>query len=193
MYELVGGKYDLVGADFSGDDEMMGFEWADIGAEGDDLESLLAASMGASVPSMSMRNPMARLAMAQKIARSRALMASRGPTKSREYPLGFGPITIPPGAVSVVPAQPQVPFRADRLVIPSDIAGGLLVQDVRVGKNSQFAAAGAVPARVFDERGVGVRLRGDTAQVSQIISISAQNVTLANIVFTAAIIGPAVE
>jgi len=78
-------------------------------------------------------------------------------------------------------------------VIPSDIAGALLVNDLKVGKNSQFATQGPVPARVYSEFGVGVDMNLDTAQISQQISLNVTNTSGAAVTFNAAILGTAVE
>ena len=69
-----------------------------------------------------------------------------------------------------------------------------MIEDVIVGKNSQLASnTVGLPARMFDERGVGVRLAGDTAQISQDITLKITNVSGAPARFRAGIIGPAVE
>jgi hypothetical protein len=135
-------------------------------------------------------------AVAMRMAQQGIVTSTRGPTKAREYPIGFdsGAVLIPNGASVSITNRPQVVFRVERLVIPSDIGGGFVVEDVIVGKNSQFASnTVGLPARVFDERGVGVRLAGDTAQISQDITLKITNVSGAPARFRAAIIGPAVE
>jgi len=116
------------------------------------------------------------------------------PRKVREFTLGFDSVTpIPPGGTAQIISLPQVPFKGTRLVVPSDIAGLFLILDLRVGKNSQFVAAGAVPARVYAENGVSVTMSLDTAQVSQQIVLSIQNFSGGPARFTAALIGTAVE
>jgi len=133
-------------------------------------------------------------AIAQRRADAGALLHERAPTKSREYPLGFVSTTaVAAGASARITTRPQVPFRIDRLVVPSDIAGLFTIDDVKVGKNSQFAAEGSVPARIFQENGVGVCLKGDTAQISMDVTLSVTNISGAAATFRAAIIGPAVE
>jgi hypothetical protein len=135
-------------------------------------------------------------AMAQRLAQLGLITQTSAPTKAREYPLGFdsgSTLIIAGGSASVI-NRPQVVFRTERLVVPSDIGGGFVIDDLIVGKNSQFASNSvAVPARVFDERGVGVRLAGDTAQISQDIILKVTNVSGAPARFRAAVIGPAVE
>lgn len=133
-------------------------------------------------------------AIAERRAQAGALLHDRTPTKSREYPLGFASaLPVPAGGSTRITTRPQVPFRLDRLTVPSDIAGLFTIDDVKVGKNSQFAAEGAVPARIFQENAVGVCLKGDTAQISMDVTISVTNISGAAATFRAAVIGPAVE
>lgn len=133
-------------------------------------------------------------ALAERRAMAGALLHERAPSKSREYPLGFvSAAAVAAGASARITTRPQVPFRIDRLVVPSDLAGLFTIDDVKVGKNSQFAAEGAVPARIFQENGVGVCLKGDTAQISMDVTLSVTNISGAASFFRAAIIGPAVE
>jgi hypothetical protein len=116
------------------------------------------------------------------------------PRKVREFVLGFDSgAPIAAGAQQAITALPQVPFKGTRLVVPSDIAGLFLLNDLRVGKNSQFVSAGAVPARTFAENGVSVTLALDTAQVSQQIVISVTNFSGGPARFVASLIGTAVE
>jgi hypothetical protein len=115
------------------------------------------------------------------------------PTKWRETFLGFDEVTIPAGASVDVIQQPQVVFRGERLVIPSDIGGQIQLLDVRVGKNSQLAGVGSSPGRTFDEKGQGVRLKMDTAQISQQIVLRVRNTGGAPVVFTATLIGASLE
>lgn len=131
---------------------------------------------------------------AQIMARNAVLTTEQVPTRAREYPLGFvsaAPVAAG-GTVDIV-AQPQVVFRGERLIVPSDIAGGFVINDLKVGKNSQFASSNPIPARTFDEQGVGVRLVLDTAQISQQIVLTVTNIGGAPTTFRATLIGSAVE
>lgn len=189
--------FDLVGDDFD-DDDVAGDEFV-----GDsDLETLLAIAgydpvdiVGAKRRGRKMGrgSAMAR-AVAARRAMGGALVQQRGAVKAREAVLGFDSgANIAANANQRIPAQPQVVFRVDRLVVPSDIAGSFTIDDLIVGKNSQFAAAAPVPARIFQENGVGVTLRGDTAQVSQIITLSVTNQSGGALRFRAAVVGPSIE
>ena len=182
-YDLIGGDY----VDIGDEVDLVGADYSMVGA--DDLQSLLAAASGARA------NPrMAQFARA-KLAANQTLVRSQSYEKTREYPIGFdsGTTLIAAGAQASITVRPQIPFRGERLVVPSDIAGSFTIDDIRVGKNSQFVATGSVPARTFQETGVGVRLSLDTCQVSMDLVLVATNISLASARFRATMIGRAVE
>jgi hypothetical protein len=140
-------------------------------------------------PSQAMQN-----ALAERRANAGALLSTQGPTKAREYPMGLeSAAPVGAGGSANVTSRPQVPFRVDRVVVPSDIAGLFVLTDLKVGKNSQFVSEQPVPARIFQENGVGVTLKGDTAQISQNVTMAVMNISGAASMFRAAVIGPAVE
>ena len=160
---------------------------------GNELDALDRMALAGAAPA---QDAAIQAAIAQKLAGNSALVQMGRPTKAREYPLGFdsGVVLIPPGGSAPVINRPQVVFKTERLVVPSDIGGSFVIDDLVVGKNSQFASNSVgVPARVFDENGVGVRLAGDTAQISQDIIIKVTNISGADARFRAAVIGPAIE
>lgn len=113
--------------------------------------------------------------------------------KSRQYPLGFPTTSMATLTSTNVVAQTQVLFRGRRLIIASDIAAAFLINDFRIGKNSQFPSTGPVPARVFSETAVGVDLSLDTAQISQNISLNVTNTSGSTVIFNAALLGDALE
>lgn len=136
-----------------------------------------------------------RRAVAAKImSRNALLLKETQPTKSRIFPLGFesdGPVASNDSVT--ITSRPQVLFRGERLVVPSDIAGDFTIDDLKVGKDSQFVAEGSIPARVLQENAVDVLFQLDTAQISQDITISATNIGGAPRVFRAALFGSAAE
>lgn len=125
--------------------------------------------------------------------RNASALVSRAPQKSREFPLGFPETSIDAGDTANVVTFPQVPFRGERLLIPSDIAGLFAIDDIKVGKNSQLVASGPLPARCFSEVSVGVGLHLDTAQVSQQITLVVRNISGQTATFRGMLIGRAVE
>jgi len=165
-------------------------------AIGDEIERLMsAAGADPSGPSK-----LQRLAQTMRMAREvdpRAVsVVDRPATRRREYPLGFESVTpggILPGASEVVRADPQISFRGERFVVPSDISLFFSIDDIIVGKNSQFVSSGPVPASTFSEVAVGVRLNLDTANVGNLISIRVRNIGPDPLVFRATLIGTGVE
>jgi hypothetical protein len=108
--------------------------------------------------------------------------------------LGFDSVsTIAAAATTNVTSRPQLTFRPDRFVVAGSIAASFLVNDLKIGKNSQFLAGVAVPGEAFGQQAVGVRLKLDTAQVSQDIVINVTNTSAGALRFNAVMIGPAVE
>jgi hypothetical protein len=176
-----------------------------------DLEAMLMAASGYNISGMGMneldaldaQTATAGMAMApalqqqvlaNKIAAGAVVTTQSKPTRAREYPIGFlSAAPVAAGASVQVISQPQIVFRPERIVVPSDIAGQFSIDQVIVGKNNQFVASQPIPGRVFAENGVGVRLQMDTAQISQNIVLAVTNIGGAPATFRAAIIGPAVE
>lgn len=139
------------------------------------------------------RTAMARLAPVPGYPGGQTLR-TRPPTKGREYVMGMDSVAaVAAAATAIITTRPQVIFRPDRLVVPASIAASFVINDLRVGKNSQFVSATAVPAEAFTQGAFGVRLKMDTAQISQDIILSVTNISGGGLRFLAALIGPAVE
>lgn len=176
---------DIIGAeDIIGNELAVGYN---------EMDSLFGASRQLVVGADSSFNANPNAVATQLVARNSAMVVPRPVTKAREYPLGFPTTAVAAATAATIQTQPQVPFRGRRLLIPSDIAGSFLINDLRVGKNSMFPSANPVPARAFTELGVGVDLNLDTAQISQTVALLVQNTSLAAQTFNACIIGTAVE
>ena len=204
---------DIVG-DIVGADELSTLLAASSGA--DELSTLLAAA-GAAAPGRP--SPLAALAkvpavrgMLQNAAkRAQLAKAIRGrqlagfnPTtfryeppaydKARIVPMGFDSGTaIAPGAQAAITQRPQVPFRPARLFIPSDIAGGVLVVDFKIGNKSQLAANAPLPGRMFQEDATDSSMLFDTASPALDVTWIVQNISGGNVRFIGACKGPAVE
>lgn len=122
------------------------------------------------------------------------ILRQKQPTKARRFPIGFesdGPVAA--GGSANITSRPQVLFRGERLAIPSDIAGDFVVEDLKVGKDSQLVAPGALPGRVFQEDAIDVQFQLDTNQISQDLTLSVMNVSGAARQFRAALVGSVVE
>jgi len=113
----------------------------------------------------------------------------------REFPLGFfqSGIGLGVGVVDVI-SRPQIVFRGERLVIPSvTVAPNFSLTDVKIGNRSQLVNSTALPAQVFTETAIGIRLMLDTATVAQDIALSVQNISGSPQTFQAALIGTAAQ
>lgn len=132
-------------------------------------------------------------AMQQLALRNSTGVVETPPTRSRRWPLGFPNTSIAATNGTGSPsAQPQILFRGERLVIPSDFAGDLFLTNITVGQASQFAASNPVPCRAFTEYGWGVDLYLDTADVSQLITLNLTNTSSHAISFYGVILGRSV-
>jgi hypothetical protein len=182
------GNYEIGGYDIMGDNlRLVGDDLA-AQAEADDAPPTQMVARGG-LP-QSVRNAVS----AQVMARGALALKETQPTKARIFPLGFESNgSILAGNSATITSRPQVLFRGERLVVPSDIAGDFTVDDVKVGKDSQFVAEGSIPARVLQENAVDVLFQLDTAQISQDITISVTNISGAPRTFRAALIGSAAE
>ena len=194
---------DVLGDLLAGDDNS-GYEYTEImGSDGDDSGAFVGDgsdgsdgddSLGAAVRRRRNRN---KGAMAQALMRRRvqngAILRSVAPRNAREYALGLGSTSVAGNSSANINVQPQVIFRPERLVVPSNIAVDFLITDIKVGKNSQLVSTGALPAVMFTEQAFGVRLKMDTAQISMFVTVSVTNQNPQARNFQGGLVGPAVE
>lgn len=132
-------------------------------------------------------------ALLAKRIKAGALLRTLAPRSSREFIIGLGITAIPGGGSAQIGVQPQVIFRPERIIVPSNIAVDFMLTDIKVGKDSQLVSPGAIPAVVFVENAFGVRLKMDTAQIAQFITLLVTNTNAQPRNFSGAIIGPAVQ
>ena len=102
----------------------------------------------------------------------RALVRKVKNTELRRYPLGLGVTNIAAGATVIIRANPQLPFKVERIITPTT---GMTIDNIQVGTVSQFVAAGAVPTEVFQPDAVAVGLKGDTAVPGVDVAITVTN------------------
>ena len=175
---------EILGDLLDGDDEAGEFVGDD---SGDDiLGAILKKKQNAK------KQAMARDLLRRRVAAG-SLLRSVSPRSSREYALGLGSTSVAGNSSANINVQPQVIFRPERLVVPSNIAVDFLITDIKVGKNSQLVSTGALPAVMFTENAFGVRLKMDTAQISMFVTISVTNQNPAARNFQGGLVGPAVE
>lgn len=189
---------ELLGYFEIGEEELVGDEL--VGDEA--VEALLGAVARRRAPGRralpARRNPAAAAAaqiLAAKRAANSTLVRERPFTKSREWPIGFNSSAdVAAGATATITQRPQVPFRGERLIIPTPVAVTFDIIDIRVGKDSQLLASGSIPGIAFVENAQGVRLHLDTCNVGMDLTLTVQNKsTTTPASFQAALIGRAVE
>ena len=115
------------------------------------------------------------------------------PHNQRQFPIGFELANIAPGDEEDIEVKPQVLFRGERLAIAQSIARYFDVLDIKVGKDSQLAATGALTGEAFETRAVGVRMELDTAQPGIVITLRVKNIDTAAHDFRAVLYGAVLE
>lgn len=188
MQDIIGYHEDLgvMGSEIIGYDQM-----GDVFTGDAALDSLLA--MGAA--------PAAAMARRGRVAggigrRFAVAETSRGVWREQYVPLNLttGPTgTIAAGATVIVSTVLQKKFRPNRLIIDSGVAGGYVINDIRVGVLPQLGALGSLPGRMFSELAVGVGLHGDTGDPGIQVSASVTNITGGALTFVAGFQGIVVE
>lgn len=126
-------------------------------------------------------------------AGARVVKQSKNRNDIYEQPLPIPPTEFTAGQALDIELRPQRLFRSERLVVDSTIAPFFRILDLKIGQQTQFVASGALPATIFTEVAVGVRLKGDTANLGNTIIVSAQNISNATRVFGGAILGTVVD
>ncbi len=158
--ELIGDE-ELVGGDYIGDDP--------------DIQRILAmgadAGGGAAVARFAPRSAPGRVVS--------SVNASQGMWKRHYLPLNLtSGTTVAAGGTGTLQNNPQRLFKPSRLVIPSDVAGLFSVLNLFIGVKPQLVATGGMPARLFSETSFDSGFEGDTAQISQAISVQVTNNSL---------------
>jgi len=102
-------------------------------------------------------------------------VVQRKHTDLREFPVGFIATAVAAGQPASVEVKPQVLFRGERLAVANSIAPFFIINDIKVGKDSQLAASGNLPAEAFSNLSVGVRMELDTAEPGIVITLTITN------------------
>lgn len=183
---------DPMGADeILGLDEILGAEL--MGADLFGLDTFAGDEMGGPA-----RRRPAQMSQAQKIALARAAggaaVGKRHGQGAYEQVLPFPATTVLSTLSADIELRPQRLFRVERMTVGSSIARYFVITGISVGQDPQFVATGQVPAEIFSEVGVGVRLKGATANLGNTVVISVINIdtTAVSQVFRGAIIGSCV-
>lgn len=201
--DIIGyGDMGVMGSDIIGDDDYAGDDYAsgNVFTGDQELDSLLAmgANPGAAIAHVR-RGRMRHRSHHQTAAPGRKFEVketSRGVWREQYVPLNLaaGPLgTIGAGLTQLVSTTLQKKFRANRFILDSGVAGGYVVNDIRVGVSPQLAATGSLPGRMFTETAVGIGLHADTGDPGIQMSVSVTNITGGALPFVAGFQGIAVE
>lgn len=172
--------YQAIGADieaYIGADEI-------IGAVEDQLSEIFGLDeiIGAAMPVR--RRPGRGINLAAAAAQARAaggvLVRDRPKDRNYEQPLPVGPQVFAASATADVIIWPQRTIRVERLVIPSGVAPNFVINNITAAQELQFVAAGSLPAEMFTEVGVGIRLKGTTVNPGSQIVINFTNLDAVN-------------
>jgi hypothetical protein len=98
-----------------------------------------------------------------------------GPLKLREFPVGFIQAAVPAGANAEIEVKPQVRFQGHRLAVAASQARYFNIVDIKVGKDSQLAATGEMPAEAFSSLAVGTQMELDCAPPGIVITLIVHN------------------
>lgn len=134
-------------------------------------------------------------AVAMRHSRNVATLKPRQILKPRNIWLPMPATVINAGLQGSIQGQPQVLFRPERLLWPSDTAGVFQVDQILVGKDNQWAAGiGGVPARAFQEDCFQNEDLGlDTAQPNSLVIVLATNFGGANVTARVALRGQSIQ
>lgn len=105
-------------------------------------------------------------------------VVEKHPQDPREFPIGFQTAVatpVPANSTVGIEQKPQVLFRGERLAVPNSLVLNFDVNDIKVGKDSQLASPGNMPAECFSNLSVGVRMQLDTAEPGITITLSMFN------------------
>lgn len=191
-----------VGDDVFGLDEILGADEILGGYVGDDGLGLFSGDelMGADAhrPHHRGHHPAAK-SLAHRVAMARAaggafVQSNNNKRGAYEQVLPFPATTVLTLASADIVLTPQRTFRTERMVVSSAIAQYFVITNIVIGQDPQFVATGQVPATMFSEVGVGVRLKGSTANLGNtiVVSVTSIDTTAASQVFRGGIIGTCV-
>ena len=103
--------------------------------------------------------------------------------------LGLGTASIKPGMTCEISSRSQLSFRSTRLLIPSNIASCLLVEDIQIAKHSQLLNSMGVPGEIFGVDQKDPKFRMDELMASADFVIRVVNISDHDIIFSGVVIG----
>jgi hypothetical protein len=193
--DLVAGD-ELLGDDLVAGEEIMGDEV--LGAWRRQMRAKKARRLGraravrSAQVAKSRKNLVKRAILAKKLQQAK-ILEPRRPTHARVQSMGLSMANVAPGATVDIIARPQEIFKGRRLVVPSTIAGSFMIEDIKVGRTSQFVSSGRQPALVFSELSTGDNLSLKTCSPGMDIVLKVTNISEDEINFDSSLIGDVVE
>ena len=136
--------------------------------------------------------PVANPIVQSRLAQQGVIVKTQGYSKGRSQSLGFESLAIQPGASVDVPANPQVLFKPKRLVYTGP-ATTFVIQDVKIGRSSQFVASGPQSADAYPPTSTVDNMELDTARPGVVITLRIQNVSGVAADFRATMFGQVAE
>lgn len=171
-------------------DEELDLAGEDDGDEYDDYEDV--GYVATEMPEIGARRRR-RSAKAHRLMKARAARLKESNVDERNLPrlvAGIPTKVIPANSSERVTMKVTNPFRPDRLVL-SPAAQQLLVENIKIGRESLNAGDGPIPGSSFSQDSVDVNLRAKTAQVGTGVEILVSNPGSTDITFSGAFWGPA--
>lgn len=119
-------------------------------------------------------------------------LVQRQPTSSGVEPIGINSEgVVPAGATRQITVRPQVLFRPTKYHVSESVGQNFLINNVTVGKSSQFGTSGALPGTTFSDE--NLRFAWKTCQPGQDITVTVTNITAADHPFLSTMWGDSVE
>jgi len=119
-----------------------------------------------------------------------AKLTDKAPTTDRVLWLGFkSSSTIAASANSAVSSSPQDTFAPRKVVIPGSVAPNFEIVDLKIGAISQLSSSDPIPAEAFIPNASLTDVHFDTAQISQQVTFSVNNISNAAATFRGAMNG----
>jgi hypothetical protein len=134
------------------------------------------AQLGNLAQSMPNLSPMPHSPVAVMQMPRPTIVTKQDPTEARLEPLGCNFLALI-GVGVVVPATvaPQKTYKPERFVVPPSVAPDFLIQSIFIGVYLQSPATGAISAESFLPDAIYTNVDFTTCQISQSITVNAQN------------------
>jgi hypothetical protein len=120
-------------------------------------------------------------------------IVQRQPSVSGVEPIGINSEgVVPAGQTRQIIVRPQVPlFRPTKYHISEAVGQNFLINNITIGKHSQFGTSGALPGTTFSDE--NLRFAWRTCQSGQEITVTVTNITSADHTFLSTMWGDSVD